>query len=859
LSRSGRAPRCGSVRCPMDAPLLLLSLSLLAAPPALEEARQAAAEARLDGKGGAEMLVQRALELESDETRRKALATYQDALTELKRQDALTYDVYAVGGTGAIAPFIKSMKESAKLKDFPELVAYAFRLERWAGEVDRLRKEAIDALESGDYDKAREIYERLNKHPLVQARAQDLQDEIKRGLQEASPPISTRVWNKLGRWGKTAWGWAPFQTTLLTLAFFASAYALLWPLRFLRKWKASRSQYTELVLYDGTNPSPPGPSDSLAASLKAVCFEVARQPRNARTVLDTRLGEALAWTEDHPLQELESFAQYLSGQITVGPVSLPAKVLWTFFGHITTSARYRIEGVVTRDHDTTRVTLSRKDLVGNKPWESWAVTAAGVDAPTLYQAFRKLAYKLAFSVLSHPPTQNVNAFLAYHEALETLRQAASPESLKKSLTAARDLLQRALGLDPRMRPAILLLAIVQRKLGAAEKSRALLAELKGSKDEQELAEIQYHKALLDLQSGEEDQIQSAFDALEKVAERLGKLGIDARASLLDACVSLQMNERLRKSQRPATVERMKKIKAQQKKLEEFFLEDQDVKGVSSVDYQQARGYALYSAGRRHVELGGLSHGIRLLERAVIYAPDLLAAHVELARAYRKQRDEGWIASAERVLSHAQQIDADDPELNEELGYYLEALPVPQHEKAAQCFSRAAPHLHTAGLEWGKLLCGTLKKPEEGIQQLWSAVALAGEVVPPYYGEAIHYCAVTAASQLREQAEKEALEVGKALSSLSDPATQLLEQARSARDWLTEQKARHTRQFEVLAKQKSGRSGDADIKEAIAKKCVDEAEKFLRKCDERLRKLGSWPPPAKASSVREVVASADVPS
>lgn len=48
----------------MDAPLLLLSLSLLTVPPTLEEARQAAAEARLDGDTGAETLVQRALEAE---------------------------------------------------------------------------------------------------------------------------------------------------------------------------------------------------------------------------------------------------------------------------------------------------------------------------------------------------------------------------------------------------------------------------------------------------------------------------------------------------------------------------------------------------------------------------------------------------------------------------------------------------------------------------------------------------------------------------------------------------------------------------------------------------------------------------
>lgn len=242
-----------------------------------------------------------------------------------------------------------------------------------------------------------------------------------------------------------------------------------------------------------------------------------------------------------------------------------------------------------------------------------------------------------------------------------------------------------------------------------------------------------------------------------------------------------------------------------------------------------------------MELGGLKHGIQLLERAIIYAPDLLAAHVELARAYRKEQGEGWISSAERVLSHAQRLDADAPTLNEEYGHYLKALPVPQLEKAAQCFSRAAPHLPAAGLEWGKLLSGPLKKPEEGIQQIWAALVLAGEDVSPYYGEAVHHCAVSAARQLRELTRKEALDTGKALSSISDPAAQLLEQASRARAWLNEQKTRYTRQLEALEKQKSGPGSDADMKATIAKKRLDEAEKFLGKCDDRMKNLGSWPP------------------
>ncbi|AGC43883.1 hypothetical protein MYSTI_02567 [Myxococcus stipitatus DSM 14675] len=827
----------------MDAPLLLLSLSLLAAAPTLEDARQAAAEARLDG---AAMLVQSALEQESDEPRRKALIAYQEALAELKRQALLTHDVYAVGGTAAIAPLLESMKESTRLKDFPELGAHAFRMERWANDVARLRAEAASALDAGDYDKAHEIYERLTKHPLVQARTRDLQDDITKGLREASPPFSTRAGNSLGRWLTTAWGWEPLRYTLLTLAFFTLAYLFLWPLRRLRKWHASRSKYTELVLYDGTHPSVPGPSDSLAASLKAVCFEVARQPRTTRAVLDAGVGEALAWTDAHPLQALESFAQHLSGQITVGPVSLPAKVLWTFFGHLTTGARYRMEGVVTRDHATTRVTLSRKDLVDPRPSESWAVTSAGTDAPALYQAFRKLAYMLAFTVLPHPPTQNVDAFLAYREALETLSQATSPEALKKGLTVARDGLQRALGLDPSMRPAILLLAIVQRKLGATEKSRALLAELKGSKDALEQAELQYHKALLDLQCGEENQLQSAFDALEKVAQRKDKLGVDAKASMLDLCTSLHLSERSRKATKSTAGVRMEKIEALQKEFEEFFLQDQQVEGVTPVDYQHARGYALYSVGRRHLELGGRRHGIRLLERGIIYVPDLLAAHVKLARAYRDLKDDGWSTAAERVLSHAQLIDADDPELNEELGHFHAALPAPEHEKAASCYRRAAPHLHSAGLALGKLLGGPLKKPEEGIRQLWLAIALAGDVVPPYYGEAIHNCAVTAAHQLREQAEKDAWEAGKALSTLADPATQLMEQAHKAKGWLAEQMTRHSGHLAALGKQTSGQGTAADSpEEAIAKKCVAQANKYLLKCDERMKNLRSWPPPTNA--------------
>jgi len=754
------------------------------------------------------------------------------AVAELTRQEATIREVYAIGRAGAVAALLKDLKESKTLKPHPLLVARAYKIEQWVSEAEQLRKDADAALAAKEYDRAKELYQKLAAHPLVaNAVGTSLKKDLDQLVEQASPGWARRFAVGTGGILAAIWKWEPLRNTVHVVAYIAlGAIALTQVYGRWRARRARKSTLTEFRLLDATETGTGGASETLAARFNAILLEVAHRPGRL-SGLDGQLGEALAWASAEPLPGLQELAEHLTGSITVGPVSVPTKALGALLARWAGTARYRLEGVVVRTKDATRVILSRRDLAIDKVEKSWMAEAAGTDTAALNDAFRELAYHLAFDRLGKSsPTTDVRAFVAYRQALDLSDQATSADRRLAVLEEMRSKLATAVARDPALAQAKLALASVLWSLRQRETARALLAEIDVSREPTLAAEVRVHRALLDIQSEREDLIQRAFhDLAEVTAARADRIGTNARAFRLAAGAELIAAWRAEGDHQREDENEVTEVT---EALEKHFLTTlSPPPDMAIADWTAAKGYALCAAGRLHLERGAREKGISLLERSVVVAPNYAPAHVALARAYRRAKADSWPEAALRELAQAALLDPSSPDVHEELGrVHLERKP-PHREKAAEHFSKAADQHASARFEWGKLLCDPLGKVEEGLLRMREAIDMAGSASPPYYAVALHRCALEGAGEVRERARRTATGEGKAVPA-NDPAELLIQQAEEAEEWLS----KLTGSVEKSLKAAEGRH--ARSLQSLAQK----ARKFLGECQERRARFPPWPPP-----------------
>ncbi|WP_224248956.1 tetratricopeptide repeat protein [Hyalangium gracile] len=838
------------------------------------EVRAAAAAGRMwtdtgkDGKpvDGASELLQKTLTATmptpGNAPARLILGRYQDALAEIRRQENLIKLAY--GAHQSIAEMLTTLRGSSKLKDFPELIAYVYHLEKWSTDYNALRAKVKAAVDSRNFEEAKKLYAEME--PLAQG-VPTLIEEIASGraMIEEQDHLILSLWH----WLKEVV--APFKTPVLVLL---GVIVLLLLVSLLLQCKAwiqrlflKRREDSELVIYDLSDEARPGASELQMARLK-VCFqEVALQPTVPVTGHEANLGEALPQWDSTAYESLKDFAQYLGDEqkVTVGPLSVPAKALWNILAQLAfKQRRYQLTGVVSVEGGNIRVFIRKFDNATGKEIGRWTAIATGITAAATNDAFRQLALKLAHQKFpaDKQMTKSPDAFAAYYQALLVMDGVLPQDDRAQALKKARDLLQAALAHDPRMAHAKLKLAIVMRKLREPEVARALLEEL----PEGQLSdEKKYHSALLQAQGRWLAALRGAHKVFKELAAHEGRLALDAKACLLEVCGKMRTGKSTRHQ---LTAEESADLDAQIRELEAFFEKSTPPKGVTEKEFAPVRGYALYVMGRRRLdqaelmefsseqlqearsklenELPSLSpekldsrsrealqrvvrkDSEALMQRALTYLPDLIAAHTCLARVYRQANWPRWEEYAERALKRASQINPDDPLVNEEYGFYFASREPTDHDQAADYFKKAAERRPSSRFEWGKILARK-NEPMVGIERMWEAIRMFdGNVQPSYLGDLVQ-CTLQAGLALRKAAESGVAGGQPSLTSVEDPAKALLEQAREAQNWL------------AIREEKLKKDNETRQSPTVAK-LIEDYARVRQEVTERIQQVAPWPSP-----------------
>lgn len=558
---------------------------------------------------------------------------------------------------------------------------------------------------------------------------------------------------------------------------------------------------SELRVYDLMDGATPGVSDVQAERLKMIFRQVALKHQGPPIGYEADLGDALPHWDPPAYVDLSSFSKLVSDdlKVTIGPVALSARTLWSGLMRLFPKPRYLIEGVVIPENGNTRVTFERFDNARRKKAGSWTASAMGTTVPSINEAFQQLALKMAHGQLKEAQqlTQSPDAFAAYHQAALILNGVTPSASRAEALEKGRGLLQTALAMDPNMSQAKLQLANVTSDLGEPEVARALLREVpKGPLSER----VDFHLARLDARIWRLKDLQSARETFERLARGKGALALEAKGLLLEVCARLKTGNVTKTQLSP---EEHAELDRRIQELEPLFEADQPPADVSTREFTAVRSYALYTMGKRRLRQASSleevlkqernklrREGLAYIQRALVYMPESVSAYVVVAREYRAARWPQWVEFAERALAHAARVKPDDPMVNEEYGHlYLERQP-PQYEKAAGYFERAADARYKARFEWGRLLASKLGEPAKGIERMWEAIRMRMDMgtVSSSYLEALVDVALQAAKELRERPLSgggTATGEHAVATPMRDPAREMVEQADAALAWLTE--------------------------------------------------------------------------
>lgn len=613
----------------------------------------------------------------------KQRAKYEDALEELRRQALLVRLAYQSGGKEAAEKLIEALKKSEPLRPYPVMTAHAYRLERW-----------------------------VQQEHLADWPREFLDDTRAAGL------------------------------SVLELASIAGAVLVLGALvRWLQRWRASRSTLAELRVFElAAGAGPLSPSEVHALRFRLV-FEEARvaEPIEGRSH-DSNLGESLPRWESLAGKDLDSFASHLpeGGKLSIGPLAIPLRAVWALMVRVVVVPRYRWMVVIRPGTDTVAVSLSVLDASDGKS-QSWKAVASGAEAATVDEAFRKLALQYGYGCQPSKTFASPDAFVAFHDGVRALAGGA--------LAEARNQLDAARRLDPAHARTKLVLATVLRRSGDREGARALLADVaaclataKDSTVTQELNdEVRFQIALLDAQSHRANSVWKAVWTFEALAKGKSSVAVEARACLLDTYVTLASDRELKRGDVEDT-----RLTRKAEELAKFFASPVRPEGfdLGAQAWNEARGYALHALGKLHLHKGDFKNAMAALQRALLCSPELLPAYVAVARTARLAKGQilDWEGVAEHALRRALALNPGDPAVNYQFGHF-------HLERSAPRLDEAARHFATAGEQWAaaRYQLGRLKgqsEPLEGLKLIGQAIQKSGRM-PSYYAKGIRECLASA--------------------------------------------------------------------------------------------------------------------
>jgi tetratricopeptide (TPR) repeat protein len=437
--------------------------------------------------------------------------------------------------------------------------------------------------------------------------------------------------------------------------------------------------------------------------------------------------------------------------VGIGVLRVPLGVLWLWMVRAVYPPRFVWRGDLYRRGGETRIELEITDRRQRRP-RKLSAAARGVDDDAVASAIRQLAYRIVHADLKDPPTRSAEAFAGFEEAHALL--GAGEALPRAAMEQARELLERAVAEDPGFFAARLRLASVAARLGEVDLAVAMIEQLRKDPAAAERAELRYEEARI--HAGYQD-FGRVRRALRLVDELLGTAGLTAAVELnarsLRATIAaalLGIIERDEDDAQDGKVEADRLEGILEAELRFFDAPppprmDRKAFGLAGALARAAHGNHLIAAGRAR---GALP----VLRAVVVEHPELLAAQLGLARAYREAKPLGWFDQARFCLERAERLAPESEAVHYEFGSALLARAPPEVESARAHLEKAT-RSPSALYKLGVLLAEEQREPAEGVRRIFRAIQARGRSAPPYWSE--HLVRIVQGARLHD---REALEL-----------------------------------------------------------------------------------------------------
>ncbi|HVO18957.1 MAG TPA: hypothetical protein VMU15_06860 [Anaeromyxobacter sp.] len=698
----------------LSVPALALALAACPAPGGADAAVRGAGELAPDADlaVAAEALAWCGPEASTPELRARAqrdLAAVR-RVAEAERRAAL---IYPAGGR---------VRVEAELDDAAgEVRERADLLARLAADARAMARadEALSAAEDGRWAAAGPLLDRALADPAVgrvagAERLGELTAAVRRAAREAGP------WAGLRRAG--------LQVGAL-LAAFAGAVLALGAVRLATgRTGRERAPRYDIALVDGEG--------GASAGLALLLLGELRGMRTVPTVTAEPAGElgSVAVLRAPALgEELRRLAAHLdrSAALSVGFLRLPLRDLWLGLTRLLFPARYTWRGALTRHRDETRFALQQLDRRTGRRRE-WSSRAAGTDARGRAEAVREMAYRVALAGISGtPPTGSEEAFAAHQAAGELLE--GSPESASRPRREeARVLLERAVREDPAWEAPQVRLAGVLSRLGLGDQALEMITGLSRA-DPAPRPDLLYEEARICAQSGDARRLRRALALAEEVLRAGVSSELELNARSLRAAAAAGLLGLCERGEAPLSETGRGRL--QEALTEELaFLADDPPPGIDARAFSLARGLALAARGGWLVEAGRAREALAAFREVLVAQPDLLAAQLGIARAYRKAQPPGWFEQAVPWLERAERLAPGGPAAHYEHGSALLAHRPRDVLAAEEHLRKAAGQVPGALFKLGVLLAEELDRTAEGLRCLDRALEARGARSAPYWAE-----------------------------------------------------------------------------------------------------------------------------
>jgi hypothetical protein len=528
-------------------------------------------------------------------------------------------------------------------------------------------------------------------------------------------------------------------------------------------------------------------------------------------------------------EQLRALAAHLdeSAAISVGFVKVPLRDLWLALTRLLFPPRYVWRGALTRHLDETRFALQQRDRRTGRRSE-WSVRVPGTDERSRAEAARRMACQVALSeVPGPPPTPSAEAFACYEAAralLDDLPEAAPPQKLEEG----RALLERAVRADPGWDVPQRRLAGLVARLGAVDLGLEIVSGLARAAPVPR-AELMYEEARICAQTGDPRRVRRALALVERILAAPGippDLGLSARSLRAAAAAGLLA---LAERDDEAALSETERGRLQEALTDELtFFAEAAPEGIDPRAFSLARGLAQAARGGWLIEAGRAREALVAFREVLVSQPDLLAAQLGIARAYRKAQPRGWFEQAVPWLERAERLAPGNAVAHYEHGSALLVHRPPDVDGAEAHLRKAAGESLAALYKLGVLLAEERGQALEGLRCLDRALEGRGARAVPYWAQKM----VSVAASTRPMPPLAIDLAEKALAALADayrehvePEADEDEDDRAAR----EAGRRRLRRYLVRAACTLGEalSGLSDAEVGQASREVDRAGETLR--------------------------------